>query len=503
MTYCRKNLQLDRATIALNNNTVLCYGHFNVIHPGHLRYLRHAKNLGDQLVVAVISNKDLDRSLEKYWFTEEERTESVENLQIVDNVITLNHLTLSELVNTIKPRVLVLGTEFEANQTKQVRLAISAVKKWGKVVFHAGEIHYASTNLLYSTVTDIEHDRKISFNKICRDYNVTSEMLHNRIDKFYRSKLLVIGDTIVDNYVACDAIGMSAEAPVLVVKELENREFIGGSAIVALHIKALGSKCHYISVTGDDEKSSMVKRSLIERGIDVDIYIDESRPTTYKTRYMVDNQKLFRVSKMNEHKISENIENKIIKRIFQVAPNINGIVVSDFSYGVITEKIIDSISEVSKKFNIKLYGDSQCSSQIGSISKFSEFDLITPTEKESRVALNDTESGIEWIANTLMDNTKSKNMLIKLGQEGFIAYKRMGENFIQRQHFPALSVNPVDVAGAGDSLLAALSTSFSSGGAMIESCLIASCVASIIVQQIGNNPILINDVRFKIDQLMT
>ena len=60
--------------------------------------------------------------------------------------------------------------------------------------------------------------------------------------------MIVLGDTIVDQYSACEAIGMSAEAPVVVVRELERKNFIGGAAVVAAHISALGAHCDFISV---------------------------------------------------------------------------------------------------------------------------------------------------------------------------------------------------------------------------------------------------------------
>jgi rfaE bifunctional protein kinase chain/domain len=289
--------------------------------------------------------------------------------------------------------------------------------------------------------------------------------------------------------VACDALGMSAEAPVLVVKELENREFIGGAAIVASHIAALGAECHYVSVVGKDDQSNMVSKSLTDQGVSIDLIVDESRPTTYKTRYIVDNQKLFRVSRIKDHKISEEIEQEIINKITILAPDIDGILVSDFVYGVITQNILDVISNLSKQFDIKLYGDLQCSSQVGKVSKFDGFDLITPTEKESRIALNDDESGIEWVATTLLSNTNSKNMLMKLGSDGFIAYSG---DLTYRQDFPALSVNPVDVTGAGDSLFAAMSVSLSSGASIIEASVIGTCMASLSVNKIGNTPITID-----------
>ena len=468
------------------DNIVLCYGHFDLIHPGHLRYLQYAKTLANNLVVALMSDKELNGENQKSYL-EDERAESVANLQIVDHVIVLNNeLTLDCLIDIVKPKVLVLGKEFEQNQSEQINLAVNAVKNHGKIVFHAGETHYFNANLLFKNVVDIEVNSKNQLNKICKNYKITLRDIQKKLSNFSNSELVVIGDTIVDNYVACDAIGMSAEAPVLVVKELENREFIGGAAIVASHVAALGAKCHYISVVGKDDQSNMVSKSLIGQNIGIDLIVDESRPTTYKTRYMVENQKLFRVSRIKDHKISAEIEQKIIDKLTVLAPNIDGILVSDFIYGVITQNILDFIIKLSKQFNIKLYGDLQCSSQAGKVSKFSDFDLITPTEKESRIALDDNESGVEWVATTLLKNTNSKNMLMKLGSDGFIAYSK---NLIDRQDFPALSVNPVDVTGAGDSLFAVMSVSLSSGANLIEASVIGTCMASLAVKDIGNTPI--------------
>jgi len=476
---------------ALSNDKddiALCYGHFNLIHPGHLRYLRHAKTLANKLIVAIVSDKDLSKNTKEHYFHEKERAESIANIQCVDNVVILNNLSLERLVEALKPKVLVLGREFEDKQPKQIGLAIDLMKSGGEVVFYAGETHYATSDLLHDNVFDIEKNNRNKFNKVCQKHNITLKDIQDRLANFSNTKLLVIGDTIVDHYVACDALGMSAEAPVLVVKELENREFIGGAAIVASHVRSLGSSCHYISVVGEDSQASFVSETLNNQGIKTDIFYDSSRPTTYKTRYMVENQKLFRVSRIKDHKISKEIEDKIVEKITLLAPKLDGIMISDFVYGVITNKILESITKLSEQFDFKLYGDLQCSSQVGKVSKFSGFDLITPTEKESRIALEDNESGIEWIANTLMNNTNSKNMLIKLGSDGFIAYGNT-KSSIERQNFPALVINPVDVTGAGDSLFAAMSVSLSSGASLIEASAIGACMASLAVKEVGNTAI--------------
>ena len=139
------------------------------------------------------------------------------------------------------------GHEFE--QDDQVSKAVYQLKKQGgQILFHAGETHYASTDLLRDNLPDIHKQHTQLFKQACDRQKLKLEELQECIDKFKDAALLVIGDTIVDQYVACDPMGMSNEAPVVVVKELETRDFIGGAAIVAGHVASLGANCTYLSV---------------------------------------------------------------------------------------------------------------------------------------------------------------------------------------------------------------------------------------------------------------
>jgi len=223
-----------------------------------------------------------------------------------------------------------------------------------------------------------------------------------------------------------------------------------------------------------------VKHTLIE---------DKSRPTTFKIRYLVNNQKIFRVSRMKEHSLPRQIEDQIIEEIKSNAPHVGGILISDFVYGVITPRVLETVTQLSEKHQLLVFGDLQCSSQVGDISKFNNFHLICPTERESRIALGTQDEGVEWVAIELMKKTNSRNLVMKLGGEGFISYESDEHGFINRQHFPALSVNPIDVAGAGDSLLAVLSVGLCSGATLMQSSAIGAVMASIAVQQVGNIPV--------------
>jgi rfaE bifunctional protein kinase chain/domain len=486
----KKTINLEDVSQNLEDSLVLCYGHFNIIHPGHIRYLDYARQQGSKLVVSIQGDISFINTERKHHFSEVERALGVASIQNVDQVVLLGEGNLEKLIEVLNPAVLVLGKEFESKLDDKVNKAIQLLeKKGGKVLFHAGETHYASADLLRDNLTNVHNQNVEQYKLSCNQQKIKMEGLMKCIDKFEDASLLVIGDTIIDQYVACDALGMSAEAPIVVVRELDTREYAGGAAVVAMHVRALGAKCRFISVVGQDNNANFVSQELDRLNVEYNLIEDSSRPTTFKIRYLVENQKMFRVSRLKEHSLPKQVEDKIIKEINKYASEVQAILISDFVYGVITPRILKEISDLSSKHSILVFGDLQCSSQVGNVSKFKNFDLICPTERESRIALSTQDEGIEWVAITLMKKTNSRNLVMKLGREGFIAYESETDGLINRQHFPALNINPVDVSGAGDSLLAALSVGICSGATLMQSSAIGAGMASLAVQQVGNIPV--------------
>ncbi len=472
------------------NESVLAYGHFNSVHPGHIRYLKKAASQGKSLIVAVLPDTNKGRNRE-YKFRQKERAEGLASLKIIDGILLLKdeEYSLVNALNVLKPASLVLGTEFEDSRDPEIVEAIRVMKKNGlKVQFHAGEIQYASTELLENSESDLQENNKIKFKIACKKQNIHKKELINFIDSWSNTKLLVIGDSILDQYAGCEALGMSAEAPVLVVRELQKKDFIGGASIVASHIKSLGAECEFLSVIGKDDAGQIIKSELSQKGIQCEFLEDDSRPTTFKKRYIVENQKLFRVSKLSDHFLNKSIEEKFIAKLENLAPNVDGIVISDFVYGVITPQIIMKVLELSKRYNFKIFADTQCSSQIGLITKFKNFTLLCPNEKEARIALQDKESGLESLSKNLISQTGCEMLIMKLGAQGFIAFDPNLEG-ITSQSFPALSSNPVDVSGAGDSLLAIMSTALSTERKFMPAAALGCCMSAIAVENMGNKPI--------------
>ena len=484
-------------------NFVLAYGHFNSVHPGHIRYLKKAASQEKSLIVAIIP--DTDKGIKNgYKFSQLERAEGLTALNIIDGIILLKdeEFSLAKLIKKLNPNFLFLGVEFEETKNPEIIEAINMMKKNKKSVqFHAGEVQYASTKLLENSGSDIEEQNKIKFRIACKRQNINRRSLTKFVDSFANTKLLVLGDTILDQYAGCEALGMSAEAPVLVVRELQKKNFLGGASIVASHIKALGAQCSFLSVVGKDNNAKIIREELSSQGIICELIEDSSRPTTFKKRYVVENQKLFRVSRLNDHFLSKSIERKFIKRLEELAPNVDGIVVSDFVYGVITPKIISKVIELSNKHNLKIFGDTQCSSQIGLVTKFKKFTLLCPNEREARIALQDKESGLESIITKLITVTNSEMLIMKLGAQGFVAFDPSLKG-LTSQSFPSLSANPVDVSGAGDSLLALMATALCTKRKFMDAAALGCCMAAIAVENMGNKPLYSSQLKNSLDNYL-
>jgi rfaE bifunctional protein kinase chain/domain len=489
--------------IRLNlEESVLCYGYFNVIHPGHMRYLEEAKKLGKHVIVAIEANSN-SKDYQNYNFSGEERLKSVSNLQLVDQAFLIDIGELSQVIEIIKPVKILFGKEYENEKRSMIASVVKKAKKIGvEVIFHAGEVHYAHDELQHIDFADYRNSRLLKLREVCKRHNIKKTNLLSALDRLEKISLLVIGDAILDQYVSCDALGMSAEAPIVVVRELNSKNFLGGGGIVAAHLRALGVSSHFVSSVGSDQNAEILSEQLNSYGVTHDLIRDISRPTTLKVRYLVDKQKIFRLSRLRDHELSKSIENKVMMKISNMLPKINGILVSDFSYGVVTQSILDGLKKAARDFRVPIYGDAQSSSQLGDILRLRDFDIIFPTEKEARLALNDRGSGLETIAKKLISATKIKNLVLKMGSEGFVLYRVESDGFISREHIPALSVNPIDVAGAGDSLMAAISGCYSAGENLVTASIVGACVAAQATETMGNIPVSFDKVRQLIESIV-
>ena len=141
--------------------------------------------------------------------------------------------------------------------------------------------------------------------------------------------------------------------------------------------------------------------------------------------------------------------------------------------------------------------DSQSSSQIGNISRFKNMDLLTPTEYEARIALRDRDVGLPVLVENLRRESLGKKILLKMGDDGLLVHGEEVRDSVKSfytDRVPALNKMPIDVAGAGDSMLVAASLAMVSKATIWEMAYLGSLIAAIQISRVGNTPINVSEV---------
>jgi len=175
------------------------------------------------------------------------------------------------------------------------------------------------------------------------------------------------------------------------------------------------------------------------------------------------------------------------------------VIFSDFNYGSLPQPVVDGITAAAKMTKAKIVADSQSSSQIGDVSRFKNVDLLTPTEREARLALRNSEDGLVVVAETICEAANAKAAIVKLGEQGVLLHGRNAK-FFETDQIPALNSAPQDVAGAGDCMLVAASLALTVGANMWEAGLLGSLAAAIQVGRVGNTPITQDEILHELSE---
>ena len=473
----------DEATALLKQaegkRLVFVSGNFNIIHPGHLRLLNFARTCGDCLIVGLFDDGQRGVVLPL-----EVRREALESLAAVNHVVPLTNVALGPFIRLLKPHFVVKGKEHEdaVNPEREV------VRTYGgQLIFSAGEARFSTADLLRREMllpvdVRVRHDPQF-----IKKHQLTMSRLKGLIEDFGGCRVLVLGDLIVDEYVACDPLGMSQEDPTIVLSPVDSNIYVGGAGIVASHMAGLGAKTSFMGVVGDDDVATQSAVTLKKYGVETLLIRDSSRVTVRKQRFRAANKTLLRVNYLRSHDAGEEQVEKILKRVEELLPSLQLVVFSDFNYGSLPQSLVDAVSARCRGAGVPFVADSQASSQVGDVSRFQEAALISATEREVRLAVNDFKSGLQNVANKLLDNSGTRMLFLKLGAEGLLIFAP-GVDF-STGTLPAMNSNPVDVSGAGDAMLAAASLALIAGGTAQECAYIGSVAAAIQVSRVGNVPL--------------
>jgi rfaE bifunctional protein kinase chain/domain len=471
---------------------VFVSGTFNVLHPGHLRLLKFAKASGERLVVGVLTDRVAGSAAH---VPQDFRLEAVKMNGLVDEAFLIDS-PVEEVILKLKPALVVKGKEHKSHENPEQK----AVDSYGgKLLFSSGDVVFSSLDLIRREMASQEQ-KSISLPKqFMSRRKVTAKSLIDVMQKFKGLKVVVVGDVIVDEYISCDPLGMSEEDPTIVVTPISSRTFIGGAAIVAAHTTSLGANVKFFSVVGDDASAKFCRDELSKFGVEHHLLVDDSRPTTLKQRFRSRSKTLLRVSHLAQRLIDESFQNELATKLAKACSDADLLIFSDFNYGTLPQGVVDQITAIAAKNKTKIVADSQSSSQIGDISRFKNVDLLTPTEREARLALRNTEDGLVVIAELVCVAANAGAAIVKLGEQGVLLHARKGKTF-ETDQIPALNSAPQDVAGAGDCMLVASSLALTVGANMWEAGLLGSLAAAIQVGRVGNTPITQDEILHELSE---
>jgi len=468
----------------MKQKLVLVSGNFNVLHPGHLRLFRFAKEHGERLIVAV--NGDELAGVDAH-IPENLRLEGVISNSLVDEAFIVDK-PIHMIIDRLRPDIVVKGKEHESGFNEE----LEALNKYGGIlVFSSGEAIFSSIDLIRKEFQYFD-PKTISLPDVYLDrHKIDKRRLSSIIHQFSKLRVAVIGDLIIDEYITCDPLGMSQEDPTIVVTPVDSKRFIGGAGIVAAHASGLGAKVNFFSVTGNDEARNYAVSTLEICNVIPQLLLDESRPTTLKQRFRSKGKSLLRVSYLHETAISQQLQDKLFDEVRGVINQIDLLVFSDFNYGCLPQSLVERISALALENSIFMAADSQSSSQLGDIGRFKGMNLITPTEREARISTRNREAGLVVLAEELRLISNAQNILLKMGQEGLLIHagvtNKQDEWLTDRVH--ALNSSPKDVAGAGDSLLITSALALVGGANIWEAACLGSLAAAIQVGRVGNTPL--------------
>src|SRR5882762_8390014 len=467
-----------------SKSIVFVSGNFNVVHPGHLRLLQFAADCGDFLVVGVNGQHSRGADL-----PEQMRLEGVQAISLVDYAFLLQEPPES-FIGRLRPAIVVKGKEFEDRHNPE-KAAVDVYG--GKLQFGSGEVRFSSLDLLRREYSEANFSTIQKPKEFPQRHGFRIPELKAALAKLTGLRVLVVGDLIVDEYITCDPLGMSQEDPTIVVTPIEQRRFVGGAGIVAAHARGLGAEVQYVSVCGNDETAAFARESLQKYGVAAELIADSSRPTTLKQRYRAAGKTLLRVSHLRQQDIAREIIDSMLQRALDTIARVDLLVFADFNYGCLPLEVVQRVVEDGTRRKIMMVADSQASSQISDVSRFKNMALVTPTEREARLALRDFNSGLVVIAESLAKAANARNVVVTLGQEVLLVSAREnGEPVTDR--LPAFNDAPRDPAGAGDSLLACASMALCAGLDIWKAVYLGALAAACQVSRVGNTPLSQRDL---------
>ncbi len=310
-----------------------------------------------------------------------------------------------------------------------------------------------------------------------------SQLTKTRASEILRAlrdrNVLVLGDVMLDEFVWGDVTRISPEAPVPVVDVRRESVHLGGAANVLANLVALGARGSVVGVVGNDAAGERLRTGLRELGTLDQLVVDETRPSTTKTRIIAHSQLVVRADRESRTAVSTKTEDQILSYLKDALGEADAFVISDYDKGVVTPRILHEILPLAYA-RVPVLVDPK----LRNFNSYRPATLVTPNHFEAlRMSESEDQSddGSLHAAKVIREKLGCDAVLITRGDRGMMLLEA-GDKAV----FVETAAREVyDVTGAGDTVIAALAGALASGATMLEAATLANHAAGIVVGKVG------------------
>ncbi len=487
----------------LGEPVVHCHGCFDIVHPGHVRHLEHARQLGKRLVVTVTADEFIQKGNGRPFFSEYLRAENLAALSCVDWVYINPYPTAFELLNKLQPDVYVKGVEYEYNNDPRFTAERDSVESHGgRVVFSSGDVVFSSSKLveaLSKGPQDTSNRVNPSLQKLMQMHTLTYENVNSTIEMMSEKHVLVIGESILDTYVECSQPKVASESPILSLCPIHKQSFLGGSAIIARHIAAMGAKVTLITPLPKNRSDSTFESQLASEGIDV-IPINYEGFMHEKERFLCQGKKLFKLDRCVKVEFDHMTRLRLIETACKHAMNADAAVVADYGLGMCGTKLTHDLFSKLRPIVPFLAGD--VSGSHSSLSDMHRADWLTPSEHELRSAVSSQSDSLPSMILKLLNQTQAKQIALTMAEDGVVMFENCESQEapdgqllqLSSLHIPSLNQSPNDVLGCGDAFLALSTLAHVVGSTPAMALYLGSLAAGVCGGRLGNHPVTMDEI---------
>jgi rfaE bifunctional protein kinase chain/domain len=437
---------------ANGSKTVFCQGVFEILHPGHIRYLSAAKQMGDVLVVAVAADLFVNKGPGRPLFREQLRAEIVAALDDVD-FVTVNHSADgAEAIRLLKPDVYVLGCldgESEKGDVHSTEAESAAAVEVGACIKKIDEVSFSSSKVLNDVFTVFPPE----VDAFLKEFRIRYSSLDavGAISSLNDLRVLVIGETILDEYVYGDTLGKAGKEPILALRYLSHETHAGGSVVIANHLADFCSRVDLCTYLGMENPQEDFVRDKLKKNVRPHFFYKYGSPTIVKRRFVEKYSvtKLLELYEMNDTPMAGHEEDELCQKLETLLPECDVVIVADYGHGLMTQRVIDVLCRKARFLSVNTQINA-ANNGYHTISRYPRADYICLHEGEVRLDQRDRFGKLDDLVVNLSKRLDTRLVMVTQGKHGSLLYSR-NDGF---SHCPAFAVKIVDRVGAGDSVLA-------------------------------------------------